>query len=42
MLMQAEMLLATRNVTGAKAYIPFFKQTSNFMETRTEHNPTGI
>jgi hypothetical protein len=32
--MQAELLLATRNVTGAKAFLTIFKETSDFLETR--------
>ena len=33
-LMQAELLLATRNITGAVELLPLFRQTSDFLETR--------
>ena len=33
-LMQAELLLATRNVSGAAVYLPLFKRTADFLETR--------
>ena len=33
-IMQAELLLATRNISGARAFLPIFKQVSDFLETR--------
>ena len=33
-LMQAEVLLATRNISGAAAFLPLFRRTSDFLETR--------
>jgi hypothetical protein len=33
-LMQAELLLATRNVSGAQHFLPLFRKTSDFLETR--------
>ena len=34
-IMKAEMLLASRNRTGAQLYLPIFKATSDFVETRS-------
>ena len=33
-IMKAEMLLASRNLTGARLYLDIFKETSDFLETR--------
>lgn len=41
-IMQAELLLATRNISGAAAFLTYMKQTSDFMETRRVQDPSPL
>jgi hypothetical protein len=41
-IMQAEMLLATRNITGARRMLPVFKELSDFLETRRVQDASAL